>query len=102
MLSSKFSSTGIKPEDYITDQLWYKSKDGTEIPMFVTRKKSVLPSLDARPTQPVLTKLYAYGGFGKATQPGFDPNSMILMNDLNGIHVVASIRGGGEFGEEWH
>lgn len=51
VLSSKFAtSTGIKPEDYITDQLWYKSKDGTEIPMFVTRKKSVLPSLDARPT----------------------------------------------------
>lgn len=49
VLASKFDSTGIKPDDYITDQVWYKSKDGTEIPMFVTRKKSVLPSLSVRP-----------------------------------------------------
>lgn len=49
VLASKFAQTGIKPDDYITDQVWYKSKDGTEIPMFITRKKSVLPSLSARP-----------------------------------------------------
>lgn len=70
--------------------------------MFVVRKKETLPSVDAKPEKPVLTNLYAYGGFGVSSQPEFDPTLLSLINDLGGIHVVANIRGGGEFGENWH
>lgn len=70
--------------------------------MFIVRRKETLKTLDERPKKPVITNLYAYGGFGVSTQPEFDPTLLTLVNDLGGIHVVANIRGGGEFGDNWH
>ena len=70
--------------------------------MFIVRRRETLKSLDSRPKQPLITNLYAYGGFGVSTQPEFDPTLLTLVNDLGGIHVVANIRGGGEFGDNWH
>lgn len=72
------------------------------MPMFVTRRKETLASVHRAPKAPVITNLNAYGGFGMSTQPEFDPTILTLINDLNGIHVVANIRGGGEFGDNWH
>lgn len=70
--------------------------------MFIVRKKDTLPSLESTPSKPVLTNLYAYGGFGTSTQPEFNPSIMVLINDLGGIYASANVRGGGEFGEKWH
>lgn len=70
--------------------------------MFVTRRKETLASVHRETKAPAITNLNAYGGFGVSTQPEFDPTILTLINDLNGIHVVANIRGGGEFGDNWH
>jgi len=91
-----------KPDDYITEQVWYKSKDGTQVPMFLVRKKKTLPDLESVPKKPIVTNLYAYGGFGSSTQPEYSPTLMTLLNDMGGMYAVANIRGGGEFGEKWH
>lgn len=101
------SSTNIspkvgKPEDYITEQVWFPSKDGTQIPMFLIRKKKNLPTLESVPKKPLITNLYAYGGFGTSSQPEYSPTLMTLLNDMGGMYAVANIRGGGEFGEKWH
>lgn len=85
-----------------TDQVWYKSKDGTDVPMFIVRKKSVLPSLDQKPSKPIPTLLYAYGGFGISVSPFFSVSRMLWLNNMDGMFALASIRGGGEFGEAWH
>lgn len=52
-------------DDYVQDQVFYKGKDGVDIPMFIVRKKTTLPSLTQKPNQPVTTLLTAYGGFGE-------------------------------------
>lgn len=88
--------------DFTTDQAWFTSKDGTKVPMFLIRKKSVLPSLDKAPSKPIPTILYGYGGFGNPETPKFSLMNLIFMNNLNGMYVVANIRGGGEFGSNWH
>ena len=95
------TQTGYNPEDFITDQIWFTSKDGTEVPAFVIRKKSVLPSIDSEPKKPLLTMLYAYGSHGVSQTPKFSPINLVLLKDLNAVVVVANIRGGGEFGDEW-
>jgi prolyl oligopeptidase len=78
-----------------TEQVWYTSKDGTKIPMFLTYKKDLV--LDGK--RPTL--LYGYGGFDIPITPSFSIKRLpILEND--GIYAVANIRGGGEFGSEWH
>ena len=86
----------------MTDQVWYESKDGTKVPMFIVRKKSVLPNLSEKPPKPLTTILYGYGGFKKSQVPFFNLFNTIFMNNMNGVLVVANIRGGGEFGEAWH
>ena len=82
-------------EQFATEQIWYSSKDGTKIPMFITHKKG----LEMNGENPLL--LYGYGGFDVSVTPGFSASRLPLLEN-DGILVVANIRGGGEFGEEWH
>lgn len=85
----------FNPDAYTTEQVWYASKDGTKIPMFITRKKNI--AFDgANPTL-----LYGYGGFNISVTPAFNPSRAALLEN-NGIYAVANLRGGGEFGEKWH
>lgn len=92
---------GYNPDDFITDQVWYTSKDGTQVPAFVIRKKSLLPSIDASPEKPLLTMLYAYGSHGVSQTPKYSAINQVLVNNMDGVVVIANIRGGGEFGDEW-
>ena len=78
-----------------TKQVWYESMDGTRIPMFITHKKG-LPLDGKRPTL-----LYGYGGFDISILPNFQAFRTILLEN-DGIFAVANIRGGGEFGKNWH
>jgi prolyl oligopeptidase len=85
----------FNPDAYTTEQVWYESKDGTRVPMFITRKKNI--AMDGQ--NPTL--LYGYGGFNISLTPGFSASRAALLEN-NGIYAVANIRGGGEFGEKWH
>jgi len=91
----KAPKLNIDLEQFETKQVWFNSKDGTKVPMFITHKKGL--KLDGnRPTL-----LYGYGGFDIPITPGFSIKRLpILEND--GIYAVANIRGGGEFGSDWH
>ncbi|KAL9244068.1 hypothetical protein vseg_017880 [Gypsophila vaccaria] len=82
--------------EFLVDQVFVPSKDGTKIPMFIVAKKGI--SLDG--SHPCL--LYAYGGFGVSTTPSFDVRHIVLLKHLGAIFCLANIRGGGEYGEEWH
>jgi prolyl oligopeptidase len=82
-------------DEFETKQIFYESKDGTKIPMFVVHKKGI--KCDGN--NPTL--LYGYGGFNASMTPGFSP-SRIAFLEQGGIYVMANIRGGGEFGEKWH
>jgi prolyl oligopeptidase len=89
-------------DDFVTDQVFYPSKDGTMVPMFVVRRKDVLPDVNTPPSEPLLTLLYGYGGFNISITPMFSPGKLVFMNSLKGVFCVANIRGGGEYGEDWH
>ncbi|MGB6294705.1 MAG: prolyl oligopeptidase family serine peptidase [Rivularia sp. (in: cyanobacteria)] len=82
-------------DNYETKQIFYKSKDGTQVPMFIVHKKGI--KLDGNNP----TYLYGYGGFNVSLTPTFSVSSLIWM-EMGGVYVVANIRGGGEYGEEWH
>ncbi|MDA0915387.1 MAG: prolyl oligopeptidase family serine peptidase [Proteobacteria bacterium] len=84
------------PEDYAIEQKFYASKDGTRIPMFIVRKKQLAESEEAAPTL-----LYGYGGFDISITPGFNATRMAWL-EAGGVFVLANIRGGGEYGKEWH
>ena len=86
---------GFKPAEYETRQVFFKSKDGTQVPMFVTARKGV--KLDGNNP----TILYGYGGFNLAQLPGFQPNIAAWLQ-LGGVFAVASLRGGSEYGRAWH
>jgi prolyl oligopeptidase len=81
--------------DYETKQVFYASKDGTRVPMFITYKKGI--KLDG--SNPTL--LYAYGGFNVPQTPGFSVGNLVWM-EMGGVYAVACLRGGSEYGEEWH
>jgi prolyl oligopeptidase len=83
------------PGNYVTKQVFYPSKDGTRIPMFVTYRKGT--KLDG--TAP--TMLYGYGGFRSAITPWFSVSNLVWM-EMGGIYAVANIRGGDEYGKAWH
>ncbi|MGH9339430.1 MAG: prolyl oligopeptidase family serine peptidase [Acidobacteriota bacterium] len=85
----------FNPADYETRQIFYESKDGTRVPMFITHKKGL--ELDGN--NPTL--LYGYGGFNIAQKPSFSVTNLVWM-ERGGVFALANIRGGGEYGEEWH
>ncbi|MBW6482637.1 MAG: prolyl oligopeptidase family serine peptidase [Vicingaceae bacterium] len=88
-------SVDFKTEEYETNQVFFTSKDGTKIPMFISHKKGL--KLDG--TNPCL--LYGYGGFNISIKPGFDVSKAVFMQN-GGIYAVANLRGGSEYGEKWH
>ncbi len=86
---------GFKPGDFETKQVFFSSKDGARVPIFLTYKKGI--KLDG--TNPLL--LYGYGGFNIATNPSFSPLRLALL-EQGVIYASANIRGGSEYGEKWH
>ena len=86
---------GVNMDDYVTEQVFYPSADGTKVPMFITYKKG----LEKNGKNPVY--LYGYGGFNVSLTPGFSPNRMLWLEN-GGIYAQTNLRGGSEYGEEWH
>lgn len=95
--SEEYKRPDVKfnPEDYESKQVFYTSKDGTRIPMMITYKKGL--SLDGK--NPAM--LYGYGGFNISLTPSFSVTSIIWMEN-GGVYAVPNLRGGGEYGEDWH
>jgi prolyl oligopeptidase len=85
----------FNPGSYETKQIFYNSKDGTKVPMFITYKKGL--KLDA--SNP--TYLYGYGGFGISLPPAFSVGVLVWM-EMGGVYAQPNLRGGGEYGEDWH
>jgi len=83
----------FNPDDYAVEQRFYASKDGTRVPMFVIRKKTV--------TGPAPTLLYGYGGFDISLTPAFSATRLAWL-EKGGVYAVANLRGGGEYGKSWH
>lgn len=86
---------GFDMDDYVTEQIFYPSNDGTKIPMFITYKKG----LELNGKNPVY--LYGYGGFNISLNPGFAAQRIVWLEN-EGIYAQVNLRGGGEYGEEWH
>ena len=86
--------TAFNPADFVTDQVFFPSKDKTPIPMFIVRKKMALPG-------PAPTLLYGYGGFNISQTPAFSP-ARIAWIEQGGVLAIANLRGGGEYGKAWH
>lgn len=85
----------VESERFRVEQVWYPSKDGTQIPMFLIHRKDIKPDGHL----PVL--LYGYGGFDYSLTPDFDPTA-VWWAEHGGVYAIANLRGGGEFGEAWH
>ncbi|MFO0930215.1 MAG: prolyl oligopeptidase family serine peptidase [Gemmataceae bacterium] len=96
-ISRQFRTSKVKfnPDDYVVEQVFFQSKDGTRVPMFITRRKDI--KLDG--TNPTI--LYGYGGFNISLTPNF-AISRIAWLELGGIYAQVNLRGGGEYGKEWH
>ncbi len=86
---------GFNSEAYETHQVFYSSKDGTRVPMFLTHKKGLKRNGN------LPTYLYGYGGFNISLTPSFSP-ALLAWMEMGGVFAVANLRGGGEYGEEWH
>lgn len=84
-----------QPDDYATERVFYRSKDGTRIPMILSYKKG----LERNGRQPTL--LYAYGGFNISITPTFSAANLAWM-EMGGLYAVPNLRGGGEYGRDWH
>ncbi|MDP2888963.1 MAG: prolyl oligopeptidase family serine peptidase [Bacteroidota bacterium] len=85
----------FNPDDFEVKQEFFASKDGTMVPMFIVSKKGI----ELNGNNPTL--LYGYGGFNVSRKPDFSPSRIAFLEN-GGVYVVASLRGGGEYGEEWH
>ena len=94
-LWAKVDAPSIDPSGYDVQQVWYASKDGTKVPMFVVSKKGT----EKNGKNPTL--LTGYGGFNISLTPAFN-RSMYLWMEHGGVYAVANLRGGAEFGEDWH
>ncbi|HEV2990368.1 MAG TPA: prolyl oligopeptidase family serine peptidase [Candidatus Angelobacter sp.] len=88
--------TDIDARQYEVKQLWFNSKDGTRVPMFVVHKRG----LKLNGKTPVL--LSGYGGFSVGRTPAFNRNAMLLLLEHGGVYADVQLRGGNEFGEDWH
>lgn len=84
------------PREYAVEQRFYTSKDGTRVPMFIVRKQAI-----AKAGEPVPTLLYGYGGFDIALTPGFSSIRMAWL-EAGGAFALVNLRGGGEYGKDWH
>lgn len=95
--SSEFYSPKLafNPADFESKQVFYKSKDGTDVSMFIVHKKG----LELNGQNP--TMLYGYGGFNVNLTPSFSTSNIILLEN-GGVYAMPNLRGGGEYGEEWH
>ena len=91
----KAPTIDFNPSGYETKQVFYTSKDGTRVPMFITHKKGL--TLDG--SHPTL--LYGYGGFNISITPSFSVGTLVWL-EMGGVYAVPNLRGGGEYGEEWH
>jgi len=89
------AKVAFNPADYTVSQVFYPSKDGSKVPMFVAHRKDVDVS------KPHPTLLYAYGGFNISSTPGFSVSRLVWM-EMGGVFAMANIRGGGEYGAAWH
>ncbi len=98
-LWTKVDAPSIDPSAYEVQQEWFNSKDGTRVPMFVVHKKGLRSEIEKTGKNPTL--LTAYGGFNISLTPTFKPNAYLWL-EHGGIYVVANLRGGAEFGEDWH
>jgi prolyl oligopeptidase len=85
---------GFDPDAFETRQVFYSSKDGTKVPMFLVAKKGL-------PEGPKPTILYGYGGFNISLTPTFSVEQLVWM-EQGGVYAVPNLRGGGEYGEDWH
>ena len=85
----------FNPEEYVTEQVFYTSKDGTTIPMFISHRKGLVKD-GSNPTY-----LYGYGGFNISLTPTFSPANLAWM-EMGGVLAIPNLRGGGEYGETWH
>ncbi len=95
--SSVFKAPTIDfdPSGYETEQVFYRSKDGTRVPMFLTHRRGMTRD-GSHPTY-----LYGYGGFNISLTPAFSASILVWL-ELGGVYAVPNLRGGGEYGEEWH
>jgi prolyl oligopeptidase len=94
-LWTKVDAPSIRPEGYSVKQEWFNSKDGTRVPMFIVHKNGIAKN-GKNPTL-----LTAYGGFNVSLTPSFSRTAYLWM-EHGGIYAVANLRGGAEFGEDWH
>ncbi|MHC4993693.1 MAG: prolyl oligopeptidase family serine peptidase [Planctomycetota bacterium] len=89
------AEVAFDPDRYTVNQVFYRSKDGTRVPMFIAHKKGLQLNGKNR------TLLYAYGGFNIALTPRFSVSTLQWM-EMGGVYALANLRGGGEYGEAWH
>ncbi len=96
-VSSVYKKSGVKfnPENYESTQVFYNSSDGTRVPMMITHKKGI--SLNGMNP----TMLYGYGGFNISLTPSFS-TALVAWLDAGGVYAVPNLRGGGEYGKDWH
>jgi prolyl oligopeptidase len=89
------STLAFEPAQFVSEQVFYASKDGTRVPMLLSRRRDLARDGKAP------TYLYGYGGFGVSITPGFSVPNLVWM-ELGGLLAVPNLRGGGEYGEDWH